>query len=176
MNVLKRVMKYFDHLSHEIKLLDLKKSCIFSCVFLVLGIISWIIGGRVDKVTLFYIFPRCALPILYAFLLWGISFCFCGFILGGVIFGCEKYKRTRAYKIALFVIIMQIFTLCIYPLFFGALAPIVAFIITLVAMMFCFLAIMASFKLYCLWTVCLSIHFLWLLYNSYVALAFAFVN
>ena len=176
MNALKSVMRYFDQLAHEIRLLNLKKCCIFSCIFLVLGIFSWIVGGRVDKVTVFYIYPRCAIPILYAFLLWGVSFCFCGFVLGGVVFGCEKYKRQKTYKIGFFICIMQMFTLCVYPLFFGALAPLVAFAILLISMMFCFLAIMASFKIYCLWTICLSIQFLWLLYNAYVSLAFAFVN
>lgn len=176
MNIFKKTMQYFDRLTHEIKQLNLKKCCIFSIIFLLLGVISWLIGGWVDEVTVFFIFPRSAIPLLYAFLLWGISFCFCGFIFAGVLFGCEKYRRNKTYKICLFIVIMQIFTLCVYPMFFGALAPLMTFILLLISLLFCFLAIMASIKVYCLWTICLCVQFLWLLYNSYIALAFAFVN
>ncbi len=176
MNIFKRIIRYFDALSHDIRLLNLKNCCIFSVIFFILGIGSWIICGRIDDATIFYIFPRCAISIIYAYILWGISFAFVGFIFAGVIFGCEKYKRANAYKIALFIIIMQVFTYCVYPVFFGAVAPLITFILLLIAILFCFLAIMASFKFYCLWTICISIHFLWLLYNCYVCLAFAFVN
>lgn len=176
MNIFKRTMQYFDKLAYEIKLLNFKKCCIFSIAFLILGVVSWLIGGWVDKVTMFYIFPRSAIPLLYAFILWGISFAFCGFIFGGVLFSCERYRRHKAYKTALFIIVMQIFILCVYPVFFGALAPLMTFVILLVSLLFCFLAIMSSIKVYCLWTICLCIQFLWLLYNSYISLAFAFVN
>lgn len=176
MSFIKSVILYFDRINREIKMLNLKACTISSGVFLILGVISWIIGGRTDKITSFHIFPRSALPIIYAFLLWGLAFAFLGFIFGGVIFGCEHYKRKRAYKIAFFILIMLVFNLCVYPVFFGALSPIIAFVLLLTSLMFCSLAIMSSFKLYSLWTVCLILYFLWLLYNCYVALAFAFVN
>lgn len=176
MSVLKKIMSYFDHINHEIKMLNLKACAISSGIFLILGIVSWIIGGRTDKVTIIYILPRSALPLIYAFLLWAVAFAFLGFIFGGVLFGCERYRRKSTYKIAFFVVITLIFNLCIYPVFFGALSPIIAFVLLLSSIMFCALAIIASFKVYALWTVCLSLYFLWLLYNAYVTLAFAFVN
>ena len=176
MNVYRKIMRYFDNVSCEIRMLDLKKCCIFSIIFLILGVMSWFVGGWVDEVRMFFIFPRCAIPLFFAFLLWGVSFCFCGFIFAGVLFGCEKYKRAKTHKIALFIIVMQIFTLCVYPMFFGAVAPLMTFILLLISLLFCFLAIMASIRVYCIWSVCLCVQFLWLLYNSYVSLAFAFVN
>lgn len=176
MNIFKRIFSYFDHINHEIKLINLKACCIFASVFLALGITSWIIGGGADKVKTFFIFPRSALPVLYAFLLWGVGFAFLGFIVGGVLLGCEKYRRKSAHKITFFLIITLIFNLCVYPVFFGALSPIISFVLLLVSLMFCSLAIIASFRVYALWTVCISLYFLWLLYNCYVSLAFAFVN
>ncbi len=176
MNIIKKIFCYFDHINHEIRMLNLKSCAISSAVFLILGVVSWIIGGRTDKISLIYIFPRSALPLIYAFMLWGVAFAFLGFIFGGVLFGCERYKRQKTYKIALFIVITLVFNLCIYPVFFGALSPIITFILLLASLMFCVLAIMASFKVYSLWTVCLCLYFLWLLYNSYVTLAFAFVN
>lgn len=172
----KKICCFIDGISHDIRLLNLKKSGIFSLVFLVLGVISWIIGGRTDKVTIYYIFPRLALPIGFAFFLWAISFALCGFLFSAVLFGCEKYKRNRAQKTAVLIAIMFLFTLCIYPLFFGAMSSILTFFSLLVALLFCFFAIISSIKLYSLWTIVLGVHFLWLLYNAFLALAFAFVN
>lgn len=176
MNVIKKILCYFDRVYCEIKMINIKACGIFSGIFLLLGIFSWIIGGRTDKVRIICVFPRSALPIVYEFILWGIAFAFLGFILGGVLFGCERYRRQIASKIALFIIITHIFTLCVYPAFFGAMSPIFSFVLLLISLMFCALAILSSFKLYSLWTVCLSLYFLWLIYNLYVALAFAFVN
>ena len=176
MNVIKKILCYFDKIYGEIKRINIKACLISSAVFFVLGIFSWIIGGRTDKVRILYIFPRSALPIVYEFILWGVAFMFLGFIFGGILFGCERYKRQFASKISLFIIISFIFTLCVYPVFFGALSPIFSFVLLLISLMFCALAILSSFKLYSLWTVCLTLYFLWLIYNLYVSLAFTFVN
>lgn len=176
MNAIKRILNYFDRVYNEIKMINLKSCAICSVIFLCLGILSWIIGGRTDKIRLIYIFPRCALPIVYEFILWGIAFAFLGFVLGGVMFGCERYKRQMSSKISLFIVITHIFTLLVYPVFFGAMSPIISFVLLLISLMFCALAILSSFKLYSLWTVCLSLYFIWLAYNLYVSLAFAFVN
>lgn len=172
----KKIGNFIEGISHDIRLLNLKKSIIFSLVFLVLGILSWVIGGRTDKVTLFYIFPRLALPTSIALFMWALSFAFCGFIFSAIVFGCEKYKRRVAQKIGILMSIMFLFTLCVYPLFFGALSPILTFFALLISLLFCFFAITSSIKLYSLWTILLGIHFLWLVYNTFLALAFAFVN
>lgn len=172
----KRLCNFFDGISHDIRLLNIKKSAIFSLVFLLLGVFSWIIGGRTDRVTIFYIFPRLALPTGIAFFMWAISFLLCGFLFAAVLCGCEKYKRHRAQKTAILICLMFLFTLCVYPLFFGAMSPILTFFVLLIALLFCFFAIISAIKLYSLWTIMLSVHFIWLLYNAFLALAFAFVN
>ena len=167
MNVFSKIIKYFDGLSRDIRLLNLKQSLIFSCIFFISGIISWILCGSVDDVTVFLIFPRCALPLIYSYILWGVGFLFIGFVFSGTLFGCERYRRTNAYKIALFIVITHVFTLCAYPVLFGACAPLFAFLLLLLSFLFCFLALMVSFKQYCLWTICILLYSCWLLYNAY---------
>ena len=176
MKFLKKVSCFFDRISHEIRLMNLKAMIILSIVFLCGGIISWFVGGSSDKISVFFIFPRSALPLVYAYIFWAISFAFVGFIFGGILFGCEKYKRTRAQKIAIFVFLSFVFSFCVYPAFFGALSPFFAFLLLLVSFVMCLVAIFSSLKFYSLWTICLSIHALWLLYNCFVALSFTFVN
>lgn len=172
----KKIFCFINGINHDLRLLSFKKSGIFSVIFLILGIFSWIIGGRTDRVTIYYIFPRLALPLGCAFFIWALSFAMCGFIFGAVLYGCEKYKRKYAQKIAILIAIMYLFTLCVYPLFFGAMSSILTFFTLLLSTLFCFLAIASSVKIYPLWTIVLGIHFLWLLYNAFLALAFAFVN
>ena len=176
MKLFKRISCFFDKIAHEIRMIKLKDMLIFSGIFLILGIISWIVGGRANRIVLLYDFPRSAISIGFMFVLWGASFIFCGAILSGILLGCEKYRRHRAYKIALYIIIMQIFTFMLYPLFFGAIAPFIAFLANIIALFFCMLSILSSYRLYSLWTVCLCLHFLWLFYNAYVCLAFIFIN
>lgn len=172
----KKIFCFVNGINHDLRLLNFKKSGIFSLVFLVLGILSWIIGGRTDRVTIYYIFPRLAMPLGCAFFIWSISFALCGFLFGAILYGCEKYKRQHAHKTAILVVIMYLFTLCVYPLFFGAMSSILAFFALLLSILFCFLSIATSSKIYSLWTIVLCVHFLWLLYNTFLALAFAFVN
>ena len=145
-------------------------------MFFISGILTWILCGSVDSVTVFMILPRCALPIVYSYVLWAIAFLFTGFIFGGVMLGCERFKRSNAYKIALFILLTHVFTLCSYPVLFGAFAPLFAFLLLLLATLFCFLALMISIKQYCLWTICIALYILWMSYNSYVLLAISFAN
>ena len=176
MNIFSRIIKYFDGLARDVRLLNFKLSCIFSLVFLISGIISWIICGNIDDVTVFIIFPRCAMPLGYVYILWAVGFIFLGFIFAGALFGCERYRRSNAYKIAMFLAMSHIFILCVYPILFGAYAPLIAFLIMLLGILFCFLALIVSFKQYCLWTICIFVYVFWLIYNAYVILAIAFVN
>ena len=176
MNIFKKIFHYFDNISHEIKLINLKACAICSIVSFILGIISWIIGGSTGNVLVFYVFPHCTLPLTLAYMLWGIAFLFCGFIFGGILFGCEKFRRQQALKVCLFILIMQIFTFCIYPAFFGALSPFITLILILLAIIFCLFSIIAAYKMFSLWTICLIFYLLWLIYNCYITLAFAFVN
>lgn len=176
MKFLKKISYFFDRISHEVRMIKLKHILISSGIFLILGILSWIIGGGTNRVVLLYDFPRSAISIGFMFILWGISFLFSGAILAGILCGCENYKKHRAYKIALYIILMQIFTLMAYPLFFGAIAPVITLLANITAMFFCLLAVMSSIRLYSLWTVCLCLHFLWLFYNAYICLAFIFIN
>ena len=176
LKIIKRISNFFDNISHDIRLFNLKPSLIVGAVTLCLGIASWIIGGRADKVTLFFLLPRSAISIGFMYFLWFVSFAFVGIVLGGVLFGCEKFKRREASKAITFIILSFIFTLCIYPIFFKCLAPFITLIFILVSAFFCFLAIMSCIRMYSLWTLCLMIHLLWLFYNGYLSFAIALIN
>ncbi len=176
MKILKKVSNFFERIEHDIRLFSVKPSLIIGSITLALGIFSWIIGGRADRAWLLFQFPRSAISIGFMYFLWGISFAFVGITLGGIMFGCEKYKRREALKIVVFVIISLLFTLCIYPLFFKSMAPFFTFVFILFAAFFCFMAILSAFRMYSLWSVCLMLHFAWLLYNCYLAFAIALIN
>lgn len=176
MKLFRKISCFFDRITREIRMIRLKHILIFSLIFLLSGIVSWIIGGGTNRVMLLYIFPRSAINIGFMYILWGVSYIFCGAILAGVLFGCEKYWKHKTYKVALYVILMQIFILIIYPLFFGATAPFLSFLAIVIASTFCLLSILVCVRIYSLWTVCLCLHFLWLLYNGYICLAFIFIN
>ena len=149
---------------------------VFSSIFLSIGIFCWIMGGKVDRITFFFMYPRCAIPVGFMFVLWGISFILCGAVFYGVLFGCERFRRSKMYKSALLIVLMQIFTYITYPLFFRAAAPFIAFLAFLIAEIFCFFAIRDCLKNYSLWSIILIVHFLWLIYNGYCALAFSIIN
>jgi len=173
---LKRISCFFDKITHEIKLINLKNIIICSFGFLLLGILSWIIGGSTHRVIIIYDFPRSALKVGIMFILWGLSFLFCGAIFSGVLFGCEKFKRHKAYKIAFLIVLMHILALIVYPLFFGATAPFWTLLVLVTSILICFYTILNSYKIYSLWTILLSFHFFWLIYNAYICLAIIFIN
>ncbi|MBQ7760740.1 MAG: hypothetical protein IJ400_01680 [Clostridia bacterium] len=176
MKFFKIINCFFNRISSEIQKISYKKLGIFSAIFLAIGIISWIVGGRTDRISILYIFPRSALPITYAFIFWAFFFVILGGIIAGIIFGCEKYRRNRAFKIGFLLLITYICTLCVYPLFFRALMPLVSFFMLLLSILFCIFALLESIKLYSLWSICIFLEMLWLIYNAYVTLAFAFIN
>ena len=176
MKLIKRISCYFDRISYEIRIIRRKHTLIFMGIFLLLGIFSWILGGKTDRVMLLYSFPRAAIGIGFMFILWGFSFMFCGCIFAGIAFSCERYRRHISQKICLYIILMQLFTLIAYPLFFGAIAPFIAFLSLIISIFFCIMAILSSIKFFTLWTVFLSVHILWLFYNAYICLAFIFIN
>ena len=176
MKLFKKISCYFDRIAYEIRTIKGLKTLIFMGVFLFLGVLSWIIGGRVDKVLFLYTFPSSAMSIGFAFVLWTLSFILCGCIFSGIAFGCKRYRRNVSYKICLYIVLMFLFVLTVYPLFFGARAPFLAFISLIVAIFFCLMAILSSYKYFSLWTVALILFGLWLLYNAYVCLAFILIN
>ena len=176
MKFIKKISCYFDRVSCEIRKINKKNTLIFMGIFLILGVFCWIMGGKTDRVMLLYRFPRIAIGVGFMFFLWGISFVFCGLIFSGIILSCEKYRRHISYKISLYLVLMQLFTYIVYPLFFGATAPFLSFLSLLIAIFFCFLAISSSFRFYSIWTICLILHMIWLVYNAYVSLAFILIN
>ena len=176
MKIIKRINTFFDRVSHDIRLLNIKPTLIISFVTFFLGVLSWIIGGRADKVMLFYIFPRGALSLGFMYFLWALSFAFIGFIIGGVAFGCEKFKKREAIKVVTFLLISFICLLCVYPLFFKSLAPLITFIFLLISTIFILLALISSIRIYSLWTICIILYALWLIYNTYIALIIALIN
>ena len=176
LKLLKRISNYFDRIEHDIRLFNLKPSLILGGIVFGLGIFSWIIGGSSDRVMLMYLFPRCAISIGFLYFLWGLSFFFIGIVMGGLIFGCEKYKRRETMKIIAFVVLSLILSLCVHPMFFRCLAPFITSAILLFSALFCFLAITSAAKLYSLWSICLMLHFAWLLYNCYITFAIALIN
>lgn len=153
-----------------------KPSIIIGAVTLCLGLVSWIIGGSSDKVLLLYIFPRSAISIGFMYFLWGLSFAFIGIVIGGIAFGCEKYKHHEAMKIVVFLVISYLFMFCVHPMFFKCLAPFMTFIVLLASLFFCFFALLSSIKMYSLWSLCLIIHLMWVFYNSFLALTIALIN
>ena len=176
MKILKKIGNFFDRIEHDIRLFSIKPSLIVGLITFGLGVVSWIVGGSIDRVSLIYIFPRSAVSIGFMYFLWGISYVFIGIIIGGILFGCEKYKRREALKILVFIILSFILTLCVHPLFFKCMAPFFTFLFILVACVFCFLAISAAVRIYSMWSLCLMLHFLWLIYNCYLAFAIALIN
>lgn len=176
MKLIKRINYYFDRISHDIRLINIKSTLIISLITLFSGLFSWIIGGRADRVVLLYIFPRGALPLGIMYFLWAISFVFIGIIIGGVAFGCEKYKKREAIKSVTFLILAFMCLLCVYPLFFKSLSPLITFIVLLVSVFFTFLALISCFRIYSLWTICIFLHLIWLLYNTYMSIIIALIN
>lgn len=174
--IIERIYCSFDRITIEIKRINLKKLIFFGTSFLALGILLWISAGRISPIIYIYKFPSCAVSIPMMYALWVLSYFFCGAIFGGMLFGCERYRRHKTYKSLFFILLMQMCTYLIHPLFFKATAPLITFIIIVIAEVFCLFAIISSSKIYTMWTVLLSIHFIWLLYNSYISLAFAIIN
>lgn len=176
MKLFKRIGCFFDRIGHDIRLFNPKPSLIIGAVALCLGVLSWVMGGRGDKALLVYIFPRSAFPLGAMYLLWALSFVFVGIVIGGMLLGCEKYKRKEAIKAVIFLTMSLLFTLFIHPVFFKAMAPFIAFMLVLIALTLCLLALLASARLYSLWTIMLGVHLLWLTYNLYILFCIALIN
>ena len=174
--IFKKIESYINSLYHEIKRINVRGALCFGGGFLIVGVISWILCIKNAYLASFYVFPRCALPFFYAHVAWAISFFFVGVIFGGILLGCEKFKRRYSVKIAFFLALTYLFSLCAHPIFFGKLSPFLAFIVLLASFLFCLLTIIASMKVFKLWTICLFVELFWLIYNLYTALAFSFVN
>ena len=172
----KKIECYLTSLYHEIKRINVRGALCFGVGFLIVGIISWILGLKNAHLASFYIMPRCALPFFYAHLGWAISFFFIGVIFGGILLGCEQLKKKYSVKIVFLLAFTYLFSLCAHPIFFGNFSPFLAFIVLLASLLFCLLTIIASIKAYKLWTICLFVELIWLIYNLYTALAFSFVN
>ena len=176
MVIIKKLDSFFSKLGHDISLFNPKPSLIVSAVTLCFGIISWLIGGTTDKAMVFFLFPRSAVPLGLMYFLWGISFAFVGLIIGGLLFGCEKYKKKDSLKTVIFIAFSLFFTFCIHSSFFRSLSPFLTFILIFVAEIFCFLAIMSAIRYHALWSICLILHFLWLFYNGYVSISISLIN
>ena len=173
---IKNIVCFFERIERDIRLFNLKPTLITSAVTFAIGFISWLIGGRADRASIFYMFPKSAISIGFMYFLWGISFAFIGLIIGGMLFGCEKYRKREATKATIFVVVSFIFSICIYPLFFKCMSPFITTIFILITAFFCFLAIMSSIRLSSLWSLCLMAHLLWLVYNLYIAFSVALIN
>jgi tryptophan-rich sensory protein len=174
--IIKKLDSFFSKIGHDISLFNPKPSLIVSGITLCLGIISWLIGGSTDKAMVFFMFPRSAIPLWLMYFLWGVSFAFLGIIIGGLLFGCEKYKKKDSLKTVIFAVFSLFFTYCVYSAFFRSLSPFFAFLLIFVAEFFCFLAIMSAIRSHALWSICLILNLLWLFYNSYVSIAISFIN
>lgn len=157
-------------------MIKIKLSVIWGCVFLILGIASWFIGGSINKISLLYIFPRAAMPTAVMFFLWAIAFFSVGFIISGVMNGCEKYKRREVNKLILLLLFSYILFLCVYPTFFRALAPFVCFLILVASAFFLITSILISIRLYSFWSALIILLTVFITYNAYLSLAFAIVN
>ena len=176
MRLFKNLNCFFDSLSRDIRMFNVKASLFCGTITLVFGIISWLIGGMANNAMLIYIFPRSAISISIMYFLWAIFFFMIGIIIGGIFFNHEKFRRRENTKMLIFLLFSYMFSLCIYPIFFKSISPFICFLIILVAIAFCFFAICISIKTYSLWTMLLGMHILWLFYNCYVSLAVSIIN
>jgi tryptophan-rich sensory protein len=174
--IIKKLNSFFSKIGHDISLFNPRSSLIVSAVTLCFGIMSWLLGGTTDKAMVFFLFPRSVPPLGLMYFLWCISYVFVGIIIGGLLFGCEKYKKNDSLKTVIFLAFSLFFTYCIYSAFFRSLSPFFAFILTFVAEIFCFLALISALRSHALWSICLVIHLLWLFYNGYISLAVLFIN
>lgn len=163
-------------MNRETRTVKWKGVLIFSLIFLFSGLVSWCLGGPPNNVLLFYIFPRCALPIPVMYFLWFVSFAYLGFVFGGIFTSCEKFRKREAHKILFFIFLSHIIVLSTYPIFFKALSPFVNFIVLLISIILALFAFLLSIKQYTIWTYCILLHIIWLVYNGYVSMAFAFIN
>ncbi len=169
-------MNFINRLTYDIRKIRFKPAIIVAFAFFVLGALTWIFGGSAHRVLIIYVFPKSAMPLGIMYILWGLSFLACGFVLGAILFSCDKYRRQYAYKICVTIVVMQFFTYIAYPLFFGANSPFVTFLTFLISLIFCFFATILSLRIYNCFSLYLIVHFVWLSYNAYVALAFSMIN
>ena len=176
MKLFRKISGFIDRMGHDIKLFSVKPALIVGGITLLLGMLSWVVGGRIDKVMLIYIFPRSAFSLGLMYFMWALFFLFLGIIIGGVAFGCEKYKRKESVKAVIFLVVSLLFTLLIYPVFFKSMAPFITFIIIFISAFFCLMALMTCSRIYSLWTICIAIYMLWLIYNGYLSLCIALIN
>ena len=172
----KKIENYFSGLYQEIRQINVRACAISGGALLIIGLLSWIFGLKNAHLSSFLIMPRCALPYFYAHIGWAISFFLLGVILGGILFGCEKFKRRFSLKIVFLLGFTYLFSMCAHPIFFGNLSPFLSFIILLASLLFCLLTVIATIKVYKLWSIFLIIELFWLIYNLYCALAFSLVN
>lgn len=174
--IARRIYEAFDRVTVEIRKINFKKLLFFGGIFFIIGIICWIAAGRISPIIYIYKFPSCAMPIPIMYALWAVFFFFVGAIFGGIYCGCEKFRRHKTYKCLFFIFLMQICVYLIHPLFFKATAPLLTFVVIVIAEMFCLFAIISCSQIYTLWTVLLSINLIWLVYNSYISLTFIIIN
>lgn len=170
------ISRFFHRINREIRMICLKKNIFLGAIFLVIGALIWILCADYGGVAYFWTFPQSAMPVFLMYLIWAISFFFVGMLISACLHGIEKFRRHLIYKDILLLIIMQVFSYICYPLFFGACAPFLSFLALLVASISCFIAMVSMAKFFSLWTILLSMHFLWLLYNAYVSISFSIIN
>lgn len=166
---------FFDRVSREIKRIKFKQSLIFALIFLVIGIVDCIISGSINPIFYMYILPKSTLSLPLFYIFWFVSLLFCGVIFSGIL-NVEKFRKNNTFKVILCVALMMLFTYISYPLFFISLAHFFTIVSLLCTMLFCLYAIILCKKISFLWTMCLSIHFLWLLYNFYICIAISIIN
>ena len=168
--------RFILRINKEIKILCAKKALICGLIFLFIGIINWILCSNRVRVAFFWEIPKCAMPIFLLYLIWAVSYFLLGVMISACFNGIERFRRNLIYKDILILVIMQVFTYISYALFLGASAPFLAFLSLFIASFACFIEIICLGKYFSLWTIFLVIHFLWLLYNAYICLAFAIIN
>ena len=168
--------KFFSRINKELKTVCTKRALILGLIFLAIGILNWILCSNGVRVACFWQFPRTAMPVFLVYFFWAISYFLIGVLISACFNGIERFRRHLIYKDILVLVIMQVFSYISYSLFWGASAPFLAFLALMIASCACLIEIVSLAKYFSVWTIFLSIHLMWLLYNAYVSLAFAIIN
>lgn len=169
-------MRLRSRLRCEFQYIDFVKVWIGILIFLFSGILSLWIGGNPRSLLLHLTIPGYAIGVLWLGFFGAIQFSLSGAVFGILYSHGEAHRKPLAYKGAIQVITMHLFTIFSYPLFFVVLAWNLSLIAVLIALLFCLSAIIVALRVHILSAIALVAHFLWLLYMIFLYGGIIFMN
>ncbi|MBQ3589473.1 MAG: tryptophan-rich sensory protein [Clostridia bacterium] len=176
MKCIKTIKNYLKRCSNECRRTQFKLGLLVGAIFLLIAIFVWSFGKNSHRILSIYLFPKFAMPLMIMYVLWSLIYIIIGFSVFSMMFNCESYKKHISQKIIFLICMSVLFSFFSYLLFFSANAPLMTFLMYLVAIVFVALAFVESRKVFTLWTMMIFMYFLWLVYNSIVCLSFLIIN